>query len=58
MIYVASDLHGYPLESFLQLLESVGFNEKDDFLYLLGDLVDRGNDGAELLEWASMQSNV
>ena len=58
MIYVASDLHGYPLESFLQLLESVGFNEKDDFLYLLGDLVDRGNDGAELLKWASMQSNV
>lgn len=58
MIYVASDLHGYPLESFLQLLESVGFNEKDDFLYLLGDLVDRGNDGAKLLKWASMQSNV
>ena len=58
MIYVASDLHGYPLESFLQLLESVGFNEEDDFLYLLGDLVDRGNDGAELLKWASVQSNV
>jgi len=57
MIYAVSDLHGYPLEKFLQLLESVGFGE-DDFLYLIGDIVDRGNDGAALLKWASMQSNV
>lgn len=57
MIYATSDLHGYSLEKFLQLLGSVGFGE-DDFLYLLGDLVDRGPDGAQLLKWASMQGNV
>lgn len=58
MIYVVSDLHGYPLEDFLQLLASVGFDRQTDFLYLLGDIIDRGENGAELLKWVSMQGNV
>ena len=57
MIYVASDLHGYPLEDFLQLLAASGFGNAD-FLYLLGDLIDRGEHGAQLLRWASLQPNV
>ena len=57
MVYITSDLHGYPLRDFLKLLDSVSFSESDD-LYILGDLVDRGPEGAELLKWASLQYNV
>ncbi len=57
MIYVASDLHGCSVESFRALLSSAGFSE-EDFLYILGDVVDRGEHGAELLSWIIRQSNV
>ena len=40
MIYVISDLHGYPHEKLLALLDKAGFG-RDDFLYILGDVVDR-----------------
>ena len=58
MIYVISDLHGYPHEKFLDLLNRAGFG-KDDYLYILGDVVDRNGDGGvETLEWLMYQSNV
>ena len=58
MIYVISDLHGYPHERFLQLLEQASFG-KDDFLYILGDVVDRNGDGGiETLKWLLYQPNV
>ena len=58
MIYVISDLHGYPLERFLQLLEKASFG-KDDFLYILGDVIDRNGDGGvEMLQWLMYQTNV
>jgi len=58
MIYVISDLHGYPHERFLQLLEKASFG-KNDFLYILGDVVDRdGDGGVETLEWLMYQTNV
>lgn len=57
MIYVTSDLHGYPLEKFKSMLETVGFS-KDDFLYILGDVIDRGKDGVKLLKWIMLQPNV
>ena len=58
MIYVISDLHGYPMERFLQLLEKASFG-KDDFLYILGDVVDRNGDGGvEMLQWLMYQTNV
>ncbi len=58
MIYVISDLHGYPHEKFLDLLDRAGFG-KDDFLYILGDVVDRNGDGGvETLEWLMYQTNV
>ena len=44
MVYVTSDLHGYPLNSFLRLLETAGFGDSD-CLYVLGDVVDRHGDG-------------
>ncbi len=44
MIYVTSDLHGYPLNKFLAFLKKAGFTE-DDFLFVLGDVIDRGKYG-------------
>lgn len=57
MIYVTSDLHGYPLEEFKTLLEKVHFS-KDDFLYVLGDVIDRGSDGIKILKWLMAQHNA
>ena len=57
MIYVTSDLHGYPLEKFIDMLKSVNFSEADT-LYILGDVIDRGKDGIKLLKWCMQQDNV
>lgn len=57
MIYVTSDLHGYPLEKFQRMLDNVGFGD-NDFLYILGDVIDRGNDGVKILKWLMSQSNA
>ena len=57
MIYVTSDLHGYPLQDFIELIDSAGFGDKD-FLFILGDVIDRGEEGAELLRWISEQPNM
>ena len=58
MIYVTSDLHGYPLDSFLRMLESAGFGDSD-LLYVLGDVVDRNGDGGiAMLRWMMGRPNV
>ena len=57
MVYVTSDLHGYPPEKFKKLLEKAGFSASD-FLVILGDVIDRGEYGAELLSWIIEQDNV
>ncbi len=57
MIYAASDLHGYPLTEFKIMLKQVGFS-KDDFLYILGDVIDRGPDGIKILKWLMAQPNM
>jgi serine/threonine protein phosphatase 1 len=57
MIYVTADLHGYPLKKFLNLLDRAGFGD-GDFLFVLGDVIDRGSDGAALLRWLTEQPNV
>lgn len=58
MIYVISDLHGYPLEKFKKLLKKAEFSD-DDFLYILGDVIDRNGDGGvEMLCWLMEQSNI
>ena len=57
MIYVTSDLHGYPLEKFEALLRKANFSERD-FCMVLGDVIDRGPDGIRLLEWIMLQPNV
>jgi serine/threonine protein phosphatase 1 len=57
MIYVISDLHGYPLENFQDLLEKAGFSD-NDYCFILGDVIDRGEDGVQLLEWLMYQPNI
>ncbi len=57
-IFVTSDLHGLDLSVFKSLLNKVGFNDAD-WLYILGDVVDRQNDGGvAILKWLLEQPNV
>ena len=60
MIYATSDLHGTSLEDFKKLLNKAGFGKNvDDFLFILGDVVDRQNDGGiEILKWLLEQPNA
>lgn len=48
--YVISDIHGCYRE-FMQLLHRVKFNENEDILYVLGDIIDRGPGTEEMFEW-------
>lgn len=58
MTYVISDLHGYPLEKFKKLLKKAEFSD-NDFLYILGDVIDRNGDGGvEMLCWLMEQPNI
>lgn len=57
MIYVTSDLHGFPLKRFQALLDKAGFSG-EDFLFVLGDVIDRGPEGVKLLRWMMRQPNV
>ena len=58
MIYTTSDLHGYPLPSFFRLLDKARFSD-GDFLFVLGDVVDRNGDGGvAMLEWMMLRPNV
>lgn len=58
MIYVTSDLHGFPLPRFQGLLDKAGFGS-DDFLFIIGDVIDRNNHGGvDTLKWLLFQPNV
>ncbi len=57
-IYVTSDLHGLQLKVLKSLLNKVNFCDSD-WLYILGDVVDRQNDGGiEILKWLLEQPNA
>ena len=56
MIYVMSDLHGC-YDKYMQMLEKIQFNN-DDTLYILGDIVDRGEDGIKILLDMMKRPNV
>ena len=58
MIYVISDLHGTDPEKLERLLALAGFRE-EDYLFILGDVVDRNGDGGvRMLSWLLLQPNV
>lgn len=54
--YVVSDIHGY-YKRFLELLEKINFSEKDT-MYILGDIIDRGPEIAELVEFVVNTPNI
>ena len=57
-IYVTSDLHGTAPERLQALLAKAGFGP-DDWLYILGDVIDRtGDGGVRMLLWLMQQPNV
>ena len=57
MIYVTADLHGLHPAQLQKLLAKVNFSE-EDYLFILGDVIDRGEYGAQLLLWLTQQPNV
>lgn len=57
MIYVCSDLHGYPLEKIQKKLNELEFGT-NDHLYVLGDCIDRGTDGLKILRWIMQHQNI
>ena len=57
-IYVTSDLHGTSTEDLQKLLKKAGFSDMD-WLYVLGDVIDRNGDGGVgILEWLLYQPNA
>ncbi len=55
-VYAVSDLHGQ-YEVFLKGLEEIGFCDKDE-LYVIGDAIDRGPDGIQLLMHIKEHKNM
>lgn len=56
MTYVVSDIHGC-FDKFNKLLKEISFKD-DDIMYVLGDVVDYGDESMELLCDLSMRYNV
>ena len=54
--YVMSDIHGQ-YEAFMRMLKKIDFKDEDT-LYLLGDAIDRGNDGIKILKTVMKMPNV
>lgn len=55
-IYCMSDIHG-KRDEFYEMLKKIDFKE-DDYLYILGDVLDRGTDGVELFQELMEMNNV
>lgn len=56
MIYCISDIHGN-YEGYKKLLEKVNFKD-EDILYVLGDVIDRGNQSIKILQDLMMRPNA
>lgn len=56
MVYVTSDIHGC-YDQYLSLIQRLDLKE-DDTLYILGDLVDRGDGGIEIIKDVMKRKNV
>ena len=57
MIFAASDWHGVELDTIKALLKKANFGD-DDYLFVLGDVIDRGAHGIELLKYMMYQPNI
>lgn len=56
MIYVMGDIHGCK-KAYLEAIEKIKLSQYDT-LYVLGDVVDKGNEGIEILQDMMMRANV
>ena len=56
MTYVMSDIHGQ-YDAFLDILQKIKFSNEDK-LYILGDIVDRGNKSFEIYEYILSHKNI
>ncbi len=57
MVYVSSDWHGISIEKIKELLNKVNFGP-DDYLFVLGDIIDRGEHGVELIKYIMFEPNI
>ncbi len=55
--YVIGDIQGC-YDKFLQLLAELSFNRGTDNLYLVGDVVNRGNNSCDMLKWCYKNSDI
>lgn len=56
MTYVMGDVHGC-YEQYMAMLQEIGFSDKD-ILYVIGDVIDRGERSIDVLMDMSMRANV
>lgn len=56
MIYICSDIHGL-YDRYEKLLEAIGLQDTDT-LYILGDMIDRGNEGIRIIRDMMKRPNV
>lgn len=56
MTYVISDIHGN-YDKFLEMLEEINF-QSTDIMYVLGDVIDRGNKSIKCLLYIMSQPNI
>ncbi len=57
MHFAVSDIHG-SYKEFLKLIEKIDFDEDNDILYVIGDVVDRGPDPIGILKWMMKRPNA
>ena len=56
MIYVMSDIHGC-LNRYRNVLRQIRLR-KDDHLYILGDVIDRGPEGLVACVWMTCRNSI
>lgn len=56
MTYFVSDIHGH-YELFIQLLERIGFSDEDR-MYVLGDMIDKGDRSVKLMKYIMSAQNI
>lgn len=54
--YVISDIHGQ-FDALMKMMKQIDFGY-DDELYILGDVVDRGEESIECIKWIMQQDNI
>ena len=56
MIYVCSDIHG-KYDDFMNILKQIEFDD-EDYMYVIGDVIDRGPEPIKTLQYIMKQDNM